>query len=64
VGANSITIGWPSGYKGWILQSQTNSLQTGLSSNWVDVLGSSTTTSMTFPLSKQSPSVFYRLRFP
>src|SRR5262249_15640933 len=37
VSANGLTIGWPNAYKGWILQSQTNSLQTGLSSNWVDV---------------------------
>jgi hypothetical protein len=64
VSGGNITIGWPQSYTGWILQSQTNSLSVGLGTNWLDVAGSSTTNAVTFPISANNPTVFYRLRHP
>jgi autotransporter-associated beta strand protein len=57
----TITISWPSDYIGWSLQAQTNSLTTGLGTNWTTVEGSSAVSSMSFPVDAARPSVFYRL---
>lgn len=64
VSAGHLNITWPAGYQGWILQEQTNSLNTGLGTNWVDVTGSESMTSTNIPIDPTSPSVFYRLRYP
>jgi autotransporter-associated beta strand protein len=61
VTSSNITLGWPAEYTGWYLQSQTNSLSVGLSSNWTDVVGSETTNSVTLPVSVFNPSVFFRM---
>jgi hypothetical protein len=49
---------------GWILQCQTNSASIGISSNWVDVPGSSSVTSENYTIDPVNPTVFYRLRKP
>jgi len=54
---------WPTN-AGWILQGQTNNLAVGLSTNWVEVPGSSALTSVTNTVNPANGSVFYRLRFP
>lgn len=59
----SLQLQWPPNYIGWILQSQTNALPLGISTNWVDVPGSSLTNQWFTPLN-QFPTVFFRLRFP
>lgn len=64
VSGSTLTINWPATHQGWILQSQTNALSSGLSTNWVDVPGSSSVTSEIIPVSAATPSVFYRLRKP
>lgn len=46
------------------LQAQTNSLTTGLGTNWVTVTGSSGTNQLFLPISPSSPSVFFRLSYP
>ncbi len=61
VAGGTMTISWPSEYTGWSLQVQTNSAASGLSSNWITVEGSSTVSSMSFPVDTSNPSVFYRL---
>lgn len=61
VAGTNLTISWPSNYVGWSLQSQTNPLTVGLSTNWVTVPGSETNTSLTFPIDPALPTVFYRL---
>ena len=63
VSSGNLTLAWPQSHQGWVLQSQTNSLATGLSTNWADVLGSSGTNSVTMPITP-SPAVFFRLRQP
>ena len=60
VSGNTLTLSWPSG-EGWILQMQTNSLTTGLGTNWVSVPGSSSISSTNIPLNPNVPTVFYRL---
>jgi hypothetical protein len=58
---NQLNLGWPTNL-GWTLQAQTNNLSTGLSTNWVDVAGSTTVTNMVIPVAPANGSVFYRLR--
>jgi autotransporter-associated beta strand protein len=64
VSGNSMTISWPATHLGWILQSQTNSLSTGLSTNWVNMAGTATVTSTNIPVSATVPTAFYRLAHP
>jgi hypothetical protein len=61
VASGNLTIGWPSNYVGWILQSQTNLRSVGLKTNWFNVAGSGATNTMTFPVNKTDPTVFFRL---
>jgi fibronectin type 3 domain-containing protein len=63
-GAGAIQLAWPAEHLGWRLQSQTNTLGTGLGTNWFDVPGSTATNSMNLPMDSFSGSVFYRLIFP
>lgn len=59
---NNLTLSWPQDHTGWTLQAQTNALTTGLSNNWVDVPGSTTTNSVTVPVDSTRGAVFYRLK--
>ena len=63
VGGN-LDLSWPSDYTGWILQSQTNAISIGLSTNWVTVPGSSTTNHVVIPIDSANGSAFFRLRHP
>jgi autotransporter-associated beta strand protein len=60
----SLKLTWPPSYLGWKLQGQTNSLNVGVSSNWVTIPGSESTTSATIPVDPTQPTVFYRLVSP
>lgn len=64
VSGSTLTVSWPATHLGWILQVQTNSLSSGLSTNWVDVAGSSAVTSTNLTISATVPTAFYRLRHP
>jgi fibronectin type 3 domain-containing protein len=64
VSGNQLTISWPSDHLGWILQSQTNSLNAGLGANWIDVSGSGTSTQSVINIDLLNESVFFRLRSP
>ena len=67
IGNGSLTLSWPSSYVGWILQTQTNTLNAGLnvSSNaWVDVPGSANIYTTNLPIVTSQGCVFYRLRHP
>ena len=59
-----LSLAWPSDHIGWRLQVQTNSLNAGLGTNWVDVSGSTATNQMGVILDPTSGSVFYRIIFP
>ncbi|MBC8096368.1 MAG: autotransporter-associated beta strand repeat-containing protein, partial [Akkermansiaceae bacterium] len=64
VTGNTLTLGWPEDYRGWILQSQTNALSVGLSTNWADVSGSGSVTNQVITINPAAPAVFFRLRNP
>jgi len=46
------------------LQMQTNSIDEGLGTNWVDVSGSDATNQISIPINTATGSVFFRLVFP
>jgi autotransporter-associated beta strand protein len=58
---NTLTLSWPADHLGWILQSQTNTLNVG---NWFDVAGSSSATNAVITINPANPAVFFRLRSP
>ena len=62
VGNNTWNLAWPTN-AGWYLQVQTNSLQTGLSTNWVTVPGSESITSTNITINPKG-ATFYRLMNP
>lgn len=59
---DQLTLTWPASLLGWTLQMQTNSLDVGLSNNWVDVPGTDSVTSYTVTVNPALPTVFFRLR--
>ena len=62
VSGGVLSLSWPAG-QGWRLEYQTNSLSTGLSTNWLPAAGSSiSSTNITIDTTK--PTVFYRLIYP
>jgi len=55
---------WPADHTGWTLEAQTNTLRTGLGTNWVPIASSTTTNQITVPIVTGNGSVFYRLVLP
>ena len=64
VNGNQLTLSWPADHTGWRLQGQTNSLSTGLSSNWFDVPGSTAVNSVNVTINPANGTVFYRMVYP
>jgi hypothetical protein len=64
VNGNQLNLSWPADHTGWRLQTQTNSLSVGVSANWVDVPGSTSVNSMSFPIDPGNGTVFFRMIFP
>lgn len=64
VAGGDLELSWPENYIGWRLQVQTNSLNVGISTNWADVSGSTTTNRIIRPIDPANGSVFYRMVFP
>jgi autotransporter-associated beta strand protein len=60
---SQLTLNWPADHTGWTLQAQTNNLSVGLTGTWYDVVGSTTTNQMTFPVDHTKPTVFYRMKY-
>jgi len=61
---SQIQLAWPMDHLGWHLESQTNSLNSGLGTNWITVSGSAGTNQLTVPIGVTYGSVFYRLIYP
>jgi len=61
VTGGTLYLTWPADHIGWQLQAQTNSVQVGLSTNWVNVNGSTTTNQVAMPINPANGTVFYRL---
>jgi hypothetical protein len=64
INAGQLQLTWPQDHTGWSLQAQTNSLQTGIGTNWVTVPASTLTNQMAFPISPANGAVFFRLVYP
>ena len=67
LGGTNLTLSWPSGWLGWQLQTQTNNLAHGISTNdadWSAVSGSEFTNQVTAPIDPARPTEFYRLFIP
>ena len=61
VSASTLRVSWPDDHLGWILQAQTNSLNTG---QWFDLPGTDTASSAVIPINPTNSMVFYRLCRP
>lgn len=61
VSGGQIQISWPADHLGWTLQVQTNDLSVGLGTNWISIPDSATNTQFAAPLTRENPSLFYRL---
>ena len=64
VSGNTLALSWPADHLGWRLQIQTNSLATGLGTNWVALPGSDTVISTNILMNPANGSVFYRMVYP
>jgi hypothetical protein len=62
VSAGTLTLTWPSGYTGYLLQS--NSVGIMASNSWFDVPGSGAGNTYPVTLEPLRTNVFYRLRHP
>ncbi|MGH7940536.1 MAG: LamG-like jellyroll fold domain-containing protein, partial [Limisphaerales bacterium] len=61
---NQLNLSWPADHTGWQLQAQTNNLSVGISTNWVNVSGTTSTNKVIIPINLTNGSVFYRLVYP
>jgi autotransporter-associated beta strand protein len=64
VSGSTLTLSWPADHLGYSLQAQTNSLSSGLGTNWVTLPGSASVTTTNLPINNVNPTVFYRLVYP
>ena len=64
VASGELQLSWPADHAGWRLESQTNTLDGGLGTNWTTVAGSSETNQMAFPFDQNNGSAFFRLAYP
>ncbi len=67
VSAGSLGFSWPTEYLGWKLQTQTNNLAAGVSTNgtdWGSVPGSENSTQATMPIDTAKPGGYFRLVSP
>lgn len=60
----NLILNWSADHVGWHLQQQTNALNVGLSTNWMDIGNSSNVNYFTNPLNTLKAAVFYRLKYP
>jgi hypothetical protein len=64
VNGSSLEITWPSTHLGWMVEAQTNTLNVGLSTNWVTISNTATQLGYTNTIDPAQGNVFYRLRHP
>jgi len=64
INTTQIQFNWPLDHTGWELQSQTNAINTGLSTNWLTIPGTDATNQALVPVNPANGSVFFRLIYP
>ena len=62
--SGQIQFSWPMDHTGWHVQMQTNLLNAGIGTNWVNVPNSNITNQFSAPISTTNSSVFFRLVYP
>lgn len=63
-GGGQLQFNWPGDHIGWRLETQTNTVNIGLSTNWSTVAGSAVTNQLTVPMIPTNGAVFFRLVYP
>jgi hypothetical protein len=61
---NQMQLSWPADHLGWRLLIQTNTMSTGLSTNWATVENSTNVTATNVLINPANGSVFLRLVYP
>jgi autotransporter-associated beta strand protein len=64
VSGGNLNLSWPADHTGWRLETQTNTLNVGLNTNWSTWPGSATTNAVSVPINPANPTVFFRLVYP
>ena len=64
VSGNTLTLAWPADHTGWRLQSQTNSLNSGLGASWTDIPGTDASNTFNATIDPVNGTVFYRRVYP
>jgi hypothetical protein len=64
VNGSNLELSWPADHIGWRLQVQTNSLTTGLGTNWVAIAGTAASNHYTNTIDTTKGAVFYRMVYP
>ena len=64
VSGGSLILSWPADHTGWYLQAQTNTLGTGLGTNWFTISNSVSGSTYTNIIDPTKETVFYRLINP
>jgi polygalacturonase len=61
---NQMQLSWPADHIGWHLQIQTNTLNKGIGTNWINVSNSQSINNVFVPIDPNNGSVFLRLAYP
>ena len=61
---SQMILSWPADHIGWHLQVQTNTLGSGLTTNWLTISNSAAGDSYTNTIDPTKGAVFYRLVYP
>ena len=64
VSGSQLILSWPADHTGWHLQVQTNSMATGIGTNWVTIPNTDAGNSYTNIPDPAAPSVFFRMIYP
>ena len=64
ISGTNLLLQWPGDHTGWRVQTQTNPVTVGLSTNWATLAGSSLTNQIMVPVDKTNGSVFFRMVYP
>lgn len=60
---SQLRFSWPLEHTGWRLETQTNSLEVGLDTNWFTISSSTLTNQISIPVNPMNESVFFRLAY-
>ena len=64
ISGHTLTLSWPADHLGWRLQVQTNTLSSGLGTNWFTWPNSTNLTSVPIIMDPENPATFFRLVYP